>query len=125
MGRRSGWAAALLLLSLVLGVANARGRTLAITTVTVQVIGEGKVTSSPGGIDCGTGEKTCYVAFSSGGTVTLTANPPEDWSFDNWGGSCPGANPGNTCQVPVGGDNDYEITANFSGPAMTPSTLSV
>jgi uncharacterized repeat protein (TIGR02543 family) len=124
MGRRVGSAAALLLLLLLaLGVANASGRTLAVTTVTVEVIGKGAVTSGAGGINCGNGAVTCYIAFSGSGTVTLTATPATGWTFDNWSG-CPTAAVGNTCTVPVSG-NSYEVTANFSGPPATTSTLSV
>ncbi len=123
MGRRVGSAAALLLLSLVLGVANAGGRTLAVTTVTVEVLGQGTVTSSPAGVDCGSGAKTCYVAFSSGASVTLTATPATGWTFDSWN-SCPTAPVANTCQVPVDG-NPHEVTVNLNGPPTTTSTLSV
>ena len=98
MGRGVSCATALLLLSLVLGVANAGGRTLAVTTVNVEVIGKGTVTSGTDGINCGNGAMACYVAFSGGGNVTLTATPATDWAFDSWA-SCPGAVVGNTCKV--------------------------
>jgi uncharacterized repeat protein (TIGR02543 family) len=115
-------AVALLLLPLVLGVAGAGGRALAVSPVTVQVLGKGTVTSSPAGIDCGNGPTTCYLAFSGSGTITLTATPATDWSFDSWT-NCP-APVGDTCVVPVDG-NSYEVTANFNGPPTGTSTLSV
>jgi uncharacterized repeat protein (TIGR02543 family) len=123
MGRRVGWATALLLLPLVLGVANAGGRTLAVTTVTVEVIGKGTVTSGTGGVNCGNGAMTCYIAFSGSGTVTLTATPATGWTLDSWD-SCPSIPVGNTCEIPVDG-NPYQVRANFAGPPTTTSTLSV
>jgi len=124
MGGKTGWAAALLLLPLVFGVTNAGGRMLAVSPVTVEVLGKGTVTSSPAGINCGNGAATCYIAFSGSGTVTLTATPATDtdWSFDNWT-DCPAAVE-NTCEVPVDG-NSHTVTANFAIPATTTSTLSV
>lgn len=123
MGGKIGGAAALLLLSLVIGVASAGGRPLAVSTVTVEVLGKGTVTSSPAGVNCGSGATTCHIAFSGSGTATLTATPATDWSFDGWAG-CPTAPVGNTCDVPVD-DNSYAVTANFAGPPTTTSTLSV
>lgn len=121
-GRKLGSIAALALLPLVLGVASAGGRTLAVSPVTVQVLGKGTVTSSPAGMNCGDGATTCYVAFSGSGTITLTAAPATDWTFDSWT-NCP-APTGDTCEVPVDG-NEYEVTANFNGPPTSTSTLSV
>jgi hypothetical protein len=117
-------AAALLVLPLVLGVANAGGRTLAVSEVTVQVIGQGTVTSDPAGMNCGNGSTTCHIAFSggTGDTVELTATPATDWTFESWSGCTPtGAN---TCEVALA-DSDHEVTANFTGPPTTTSTLSV
>jgi hypothetical protein len=116
------WAAALLVLPLVLGVASAGGRTLAVSPVTVQVLGKGTVTSSPAGLNCGNGATTCYIAFSGSGTITLTATPATEWSFDSWT-NCP-APVGDTCVIPVDGSS-YEVTANFTGPPTSTSTLSV
>ncbi|MDQ3823725.1 MAG: hypothetical protein M3321_10865, partial [Actinomycetota bacterium] len=115
--------AALVLVPLVLGVSSAGGRTLAVSEVTAQVIGEGTVTSTPAGMNCGDGATTCHVAFSGSGTITLTATPAPDWSFDHWDG-CP-APTGNTCEVPLVDGARYEVTANFTGPPTTTSTLSV
>ena len=53
--RRIGWVVALLLLPLTLGLTNAQGSTLSVSTVTVEVIGKGEVTSAPAGLDCGNG----------------------------------------------------------------------
>src|SRR2546425_2353546 len=107
MGRTMGRGVLLLLLaSLVLGVGSAGGRTLATTTITVEVIGKGEVTSSPGGIKCGNGDKTCFLTFS--GAVTLTAKAAKGWTFDGWSTAsyddCSGSGTG-PCLVPDGADN--------------------
>lgn len=45
--------------------------------------GEGRVTSSPAGIDCG---DTCSASFASGTTVTLTPEPIGNSTFSHWSG---------------------------------------
>ena len=45
--------------------------------------GEGTVTASPAGINCGT---DCSEAYASGTVVTLTATPATGWTFDRWRG---------------------------------------
>ena len=75
MRRVVGWGvlALTLALAMVLGVGSASGRTATITTITVEIIGGGKVTSDPSGLKCGDDNNTgaCYVAFSgSGGAST-------------------------------------------------------
>lgn len=67
-GRRVGLATVLLVLPLVLGVASAGGRTLAVTPVIVQVIGKGTITSDPAGLNCGNGATTCYLASPGAAT---------------------------------------------------------
>src|SRR2546426_1580328 len=124
MGTKAGWGGLLLLAALVLGVASAGGRSLATATVAVDVIGKGNVTSAPSGIKCGNGKKTCYVTFTSGGTVTLTPTAAGGWAFDSWSGDCTGSG---ACSLDASVDADYQVTANFvsTGPATTQSTLSV
>jgi uncharacterized repeat protein (TIGR02543 family) len=122
---RRGLLPLLALLALVLGVGNAGGRILLATTVTVQVIGVGTVTSSATGsnISCGDGNTTCHVEFT-GGSVTLTAintASGDGWAFSGWGGDCTGSGP---CTVTLDG-TPKNITANFGGPGADPSTLSV
>jgi uncharacterized repeat protein (TIGR02543 family) len=123
MGRRVVWLAAGVVLALVLGVGSAGGRSLDVSTVTVQVIGKGRVTSSPSGIKCGNDKKECYRAFSTGASITLTAVDQGSWTFDSWGGDC-SLFVGNTCTLTING-TDYDATANFSGPSTGTSTLSV
>src|SRR5262249_2610678 len=45
--------------------------------------GGGTVTSSPGGLDCGS---TCTAAFDTGQTVALTATPDPGATFAGWSG---------------------------------------
>jgi hypothetical protein len=54
--------------------------------------GAGKLTSSPGGIDCGT---TCTATFTSGSDVTIIPEPDANSTFTGWGGDCSGG----TCTV--------------------------
>jgi Divergent InlB B-repeat domain len=83
-------------------------------TLSVGVSGNGTVTSSPSGIDCGS---LCTMNYSSGTPVMLTATPSGGASFNGWGGACSG---NGSCLVTM---NSLEsVTAMFSasgggGPA--------
>jgi hypothetical protein len=57
-------------------------------TLTVSVTGNGTVSSSPAGIDCGA---TCAAQFALGSSVTLTGTPAADSAFVGWSGDCAGA----------------------------------
>jgi uncharacterized repeat protein (TIGR02543 family) len=123
---RVGWGL-VAVVALALGVSNAAGRIAAVTTITVQVVGNGKVTSDAGGIKCGSGNTKCYVSFTGSGTVDLTADPANDWSFDDWGGTgdtdCVSTT--GTCTI-TKDDLDHQVTANFSKTSGSPTkTLSV
>lgn len=112
------------LLVLILGVADAGGRTLDATPIIVQVIGKGRVDSSPSAVHCGGGDKTCYITFSS--DLTLTATKTDDeYSFNAWSGDCTPS--GNTCTISGASLNgvDHVVTATFSAPATTSHTLTV
>ncbi|NCA71830.1 MAG: hypothetical protein EOM91_17470 [Sphingobacteriia bacterium] len=56
-------------------------------TLTVTRDGNGKVTSSPAGIDCG---NTCAKDFLTGTLVTLSVKSPGNLVFAGWGGACEG-----------------------------------
>jgi uncharacterized repeat protein (TIGR02543 family) len=119
MGRRVAWAAAALVLALTLGVGSAGGRSNATVTITVEVIGKGRVVSDPEGIRCGDGRTDCYLTFSRVTGVTLTAkNTASGWSQPTLDGC---AEVQDSCTVSA----DATITATFSGPPTTTSTLSV
>ena len=82
--------------------------------------GEGTVTSSPEGIDCG---PTCSSTFNDGSTVTLTATPAAHSSFTGWQvsgspGSCPGTG---ACSVTMSAGRT--VSATFA--PIPQQTLSV
>jgi hypothetical protein len=61
--------------------------TLYTLTVVKQGNGDGTITSSPAGINCGS---TCSYQFVSGSNVTLTATPNSVSSFNSWSGDFSG-----------------------------------
>jgi len=75
-------------------------------TITKQGGSSGAVTSSPGGISCGT---SCTSIFPGGSMVTLTATP-SNAVFAGWGGACSGSSP--TCTVSI--DAAKTVTASFT-----------
>ncbi len=77
--------------------------------------GDGTVTSSPAGIDCGT---ACQTEFPHHTEVTLTATPEADTRFVGWSGDgCSGDTP---CTVIV--TSALAITATFENPSPVAST---
>lgn len=71
----------------------------------VEVAGEGRVRSTPSGIDC---PDACVASFPGGASVQLVAEPAEGWLFARWGGACAGSG---TCRI--GMDDDRRVTATF------------
>lgn len=69
-------------------------------------LGEGTITSSPIGIDCGV---ACNAQFASG-NVVLTAMAATGSTFSGWSGACAGA--GLTCAVTL--DEAKTVTASFT-----------
>ena len=67
--------------------------------------GDGEVTSSPSGINCG---GACAADFEAGTPVTLTANPASGSTFDGWGGACAGTG---ACTVAM--NQRQDVTATF------------
>lgn len=79
---------------------------MATLTVNKSGPGEGTVTSSPSGINCGA---TCVATFTIGTTVTLSADPDSDSEFDDWSGS--GCNGDGACVIEMNGNRS--VTARF------------
>jgi uncharacterized repeat protein (TIGR02543 family) len=120
---------ALVLAALIVGVVNAGARSSATTTITVNVMGVGTVTSSPSGIKCGNGNTKCSAAFADTGTLTLSAKAASGWDPGNWDTSPPNTDcAGSTstaCDITLDGA-DHIATAVFNPKSgTTQSTLSV
>ncbi len=75
-----------------------------VLTVSKEGSGEGTVTSSPGGIDCGS---DCDEPYDPGTVVTLTALADDGSTFVHWSGDCHG----NSCAVTM--DSSHSVTAVF------------
>jgi hypothetical protein len=82
-------------------------------TLSVSVSGNGTVTSSPGGINCGA---TCSASFASATQVTLTATPATGSSFNDWSGACNGTS---TCSVAMNAAES--VAANFASDGVQAS----
>jgi hypothetical protein len=85
-------------------------------TLTVSKTGNGTVTSSPAGINCGS---TCSYAFAYNTVVTLTATPTSPSTFGGWGGACSGTG---TCTVTM--SSAKSVTATFNPPGNQTLTVS-
>jgi hypothetical protein len=79
-----------------------------VLTVQKPGIGQGTVTSAPGGIACGS---ACAASYDYGTVVTLTATPALGSIFTGWNGC--DATPNGTCTVTIGADK--WVSANFVG----------
>ncbi len=80
-------------------------------TLTVSREGNGRVTSTPSGIDCG---GTCSAQFDNG-QVTLSAAPDAGWSFAGWSGACSGTG---ACSVSL--SSDVSVGASFTATPPPP-----
>jgi predicted outer membrane repeat protein len=67
--------------------------------------GDGTVTSTPEGIECG---ETCTASFTHGTSVTLSAVPVAGSVFSGWGGDC---SDGDDCVLTI--DAAKNVTATF------------
>jgi uncharacterized repeat protein (TIGR03803 family) len=75
-------------------------------SLTVSESGNGRVTSSPAGIDC---PGSCAASFAPGTQVTLTASGASGSSFSGWGGACSGTG---SCVVTM--NASQSVTAAFA-----------
>ena len=92
--------------------------------LTVNVSGDGTVTSDPVGIDCRRNNAgDCAELYDDGVTVTLTATPnSSDWVFDSWQGNCtPVPGQPEQCTVPMTAAQD--VTARFQSIDVLTITL--
>lgn len=95
-------------------------------TLTVSKTGNGIVTSSPAGIDCGA---SCSATFNSGATINLTATPATGYLFSGWSG-CTGSS-GTACSVTLSAaktvvatfaPSTYGLTVSKSGSGSVSSS---
>lgn len=88
-------------------------------SLSVNVTGNGKITSAPAGINCGnlTDTLNCNFAFADQTTVLLSATPAANTTFTGWGGACSGS--AITCSVTM--DAAKTVTAHFT---TNPSNIS-
>ncbi len=84
-------------------------------TVTVKQPGQGRIVSTPAGIDCG---DNCLALFPLGTAVNLEAVPAPGYIFDGWVGACFGYA---GCPVTMSGNR--EVTANFKAAPNVRLTL--
>ena len=77
--------------------------------LTVIKSGQGTVTSSPAGINCGPGCQSQTISFTENANVTLTATPASGRIFTGWSGACSGTG---GCSVLMNGAKS--VTANFA-----------
>jgi hypothetical protein len=88
--------------------------------------GTGTITSSPAGIDCGTGGQVCQFDFAPGTQVTLTATPDPGNFFDGWSQNqaCSGTGP---CVLLMNSNQtvDYTFLPNNAPPPVPDFTITV
>jgi hypothetical protein len=83
-------------------------------TVTSSGSGDGTVTSSPQGIDCGS---VCSHPFADGTEVTLTASPATGSTFTGWAGACSGAA---SCTLDLTADSSAAATFTLKPVCVVP-----
>jgi len=81
-------------------------------TLTKGGTGQGTVTSTPPGLDCGPGCSQVSASFLWGTTLRLGMRPEPGSTFVSWGGACQGTQ--STCDVTVRGP--AAIAASFDPP---------
>ena len=95
------------------GGASSAGVSLEVGTfrLAVDKTGNGRIVSTPTGIDCG---ETCAADFTTGSTVTLVPTPDEGWTFGGWSGACSGTG---ACTVTMSAARS--VGADFLPPPPT------
>ncbi len=85
--------------------------------LTVSKAGSGTVTSSPSGINCGA---DCSESYSSGTSVTLTAQAANGYTFSGWSGPCSGTG---SCTVSMSQARVVSATFSSTGAGGQGCTL--
>ena len=90
-------------------------------TITVSILGSGRVVSNPAGITCGTAPSgapltACSATFAESQTVTLAPNS-NGGGFKGWSGNCPAMD--QVCTLTLNGTSGFGATARFG--ATTPA----
>ena len=91
-------------------------------TLTITPPTNGTITSSPPGINCGSGvgETACSATFDHGTGVTLTATPEANYGLEAWGGDCSGL--GATCTVAMTTNKTVAKTFTIAQRTLTIAT---
>jgi hypothetical protein len=103
---------------LALFIGSSAGVSQVFVTLTVVKTGNGTVTSSPAGINCGT---TCSASFARNTTVTLTATPDAGSAVQSWSGCDSVSTDNRQCTVTM--NSNRTVTVTFS--TTTTFTLTV
>jgi hypothetical protein len=88
-------------------VAQMAAANIAVPSLSIGLVGSGKITSSDGILICGS---KCVANYTLNSVVTLTAQPSSNNTFTSWGGACSGS--ALSCNVTV--TDALNVTANFA-----------
>ncbi|MBM3273220.1 hypothetical protein FJY94_08290, partial [Candidatus Kaiserbacteria bacterium] len=80
--------------------------------LTIGKEGQGRITSTPPGIDCGDGCTSSITHYPIGTSLTLKATPNAGYNFKGWSGACAGTG---ECALTL--DTNQSVGAIFSLPA--------
>ena len=97
------------------GSTSGSGTTMVQVSVSETGAGQGMISSTPAGIDCG---QACSANFTSGTQVTLTAAPTGGSYFGGWSGACSGVG---VCQMTL--TKNVAATASFDTLPVLAVTL--
>ena len=113
--RRTIFVAAAVALTSVLAATAPASTVIVRSSLTVTVVGKGRVTSNPGGIGCPT---RCHASFKSGAGVRLTARPASGWKLSRWSGACRGRG---SCAVKLTSSKAVRAIFKKAAPPAPPS----
>ena len=110
-------AARFTLVSILLGVSLLISANAHAASLNVSRFGAGTVTSSSGGINCGS---SCSASYASGTSVTLTAAAASGYSFSGWIGACSGTSA--SCTVSMTAARSVAATFSQNVALTAPDT---